>query len=358
MSGVSEATREGEARRESEAPPVRPITHGRIVDAGLLLVALVGLGVATLVAVRQPLWGGDYVAIWGLKAKAILRSGSLLSVFRVDPTGLASHPEYPLAWPLVLAGTATLARGWDDLVLTLLRPPLVLLAALLAARATRAPLTYRLLTAAVLTLLPYYGVSTYVGYAEALLLVFLLAALVESDRLETAGAPALFAVALGLAAFTKQEGALAGALAALLAFAAGRRRAGLLAGLAVAAAVVPWQLAVRAATGDGAKDFAFHLDLGRLATGLAVLGREVLPSLGWVAGAGLLLALAPATRRRRRGLLLGLLLYAAALVSSLLFSRLDPTFHVTTTWDRLAFVMAGLLVPVLSEAVSEARGGG
>ena len=72
--------------------------------AALLLAA--GFASATLLAVRQPLSLGDYLAVWGLKARALHATGDLASAFRVDPTGEFSHPEYPLLWPALLAGTA------------------------------------------------------------------------------------------------------------------------------------------------------------------------------------------------------------------------------------------------------------
>ena len=126
---------------------------------------------------REPFALNDYEAIWGIKARALHRVGSLASLFRVDPDGAFSHPEYPPLWPLLLT-VATRARlPYDDLVATPLWPLLTLAASLLAVRAARAsgvPFPFALLAGAAVSLLPYW--RTYPGYAEGLLIVFVLGA--------------------------------------------------------------------------------------------------------------------------------------------------------------------------------------
>jgi len=131
------------------------MTRRFLTSAAALLLAL-GFALATFLSVRQPLSLGDYLAVWGLKARAIHASGELSAVFRVDPTGEFSHPEYPPLWPLVLAGTAKLCGRYDELLLTLLRPLLLAAAAALTFARTHASLPWRLLAAASLTLLPYF----------------------------------------------------------------------------------------------------------------------------------------------------------------------------------------------------------
>ena len=197
---------------------------------------------------REPFALNDYAAIWGLKARALHRSGALASLFRVDPAGAFSHPEYPPLWPLLLT-LATRARlPYDDLVATPLWPLLALAASLLAVRAARAwnvPLPFALLSGAAVSLLPYW--RTYPGYAEGLLLVFVLAAAGEAHRAgENAAATARFSTFLTLAAWTKPEGIVA-ALAAAAVLALGRRfRAALLVALsALLFAALPWALVVR-----------------------------------------------------------------------------------------------------------------
>ncbi|MCM3874782.1 MAG: hypothetical protein NEA02_00030, partial [Thermoanaerobaculia bacterium] len=104
-----------------------------VLGAALLLLAL-GVFTAGVVAMREPFALNDYAAIWGLKARALYRSGSLAALFRVDPDGSFSHPEYPPLWPLLLT-VATRARlPFDDLVATPLWPLLAAAASLLAVR--------------------------------------------------------------------------------------------------------------------------------------------------------------------------------------------------------------------------------
>ena len=219
----------------------------RLFTAGAALLLALGFASATFLAVRQPLSLGDYLAVWGLKARAIHASGDLAAVFRVDPAGEFSHPEYPPLWPLVLAGSARLLGRYDELLLTLLRPLLLALAACLTIARTRAPLPWRLLASATLTLLPYFQTAAYTGYAEALLLVLVLAALL-----------------LALAALTKQEGVFVLLVVAAL-LSAGRRfrDAAVVAGTGLGLGVVPWAL-YRAAHGvSGLADFRFEA-FGRL----------------------------------------------------------------------------------------------
>jgi hypothetical protein len=215
----------------------------RLAAAALVTPALAGVLACALVALRQPASGGDYAAIWGLKARALARSGSLSAVVRVDPTSLASHPEYPPLWPVLLALFSSPAGRYDDLVVTLLWPLLCAASALLCFRATRAATPWRALAASVVALLPFWRVPLTVGYADALLVVLLLAALVSVDTPREG--PALFGLFF-LAALTKQEGTLA-ALVAVLLVAVSRRTRSAALGLAGALlGAVPWALWVSA----------------------------------------------------------------------------------------------------------------
>ncbi len=321
-----------------------------------ILTAAAVLSVA-LVAVRQPFGPGDYVAVWGLKARALERTGDVAALFRIDPTGAASHPEYPPLWSVVLASFSHLFGGrYDDLVVTLLWPLLALAAALLAARATAAPPWGRALAAATVALLPYWKID--LGYAEGLLAVLLLAALGEVPRLGSSRfAPFRLALFLTLAAWTKQEGAVAAAVVAGLLVLSRQVRAGVLVAVSTGLlAILPWRLVVgRFDPGARLPVFALSsFSLSSLATaGRTLFHDAILPQAPWLLGGVLLLGLAPATLHRRRAVLAGVGLYAAALVLSFAFTRLDPAWHVFWSWDRLAFVIAALLVPVLAEAVAE-----
>jgi hypothetical protein len=308
------------------------VTRRLFVAIAALLLAL-GFVSATFLALRQPLSLGDYLAVWGLKARAVHASGELSAVFRVDPAGEFSHPEYPPLWPLLLAGTATLLGRYDELLLTLLRPFLLALAAGLTFARTRAPLPWRLLAAASLTLLPYFQTAAYAGYAETLLLVLVLAALLLLEsRVPTPVTPVAAGLLLALASLTKQEGTFVLLVAAgLLAVARRRRDAAIVGGLGLGLGVVPWSL-YRASHGvSGLADFGpGAFDAGKPFVALQAL-RDIalLPGLPWLLGAALLLALAPAVRRERGALLGGAavfvaLLPVAALLPALFEAAAEP----------------------------------
>lgn len=339
----------------------RPFAFAFVLAFALLLGA--GLALASFAALRQPLSLGDYHSIWGLKARALYRSGELASILRVDPSGEFSHPGYPLLWPLLLSGMARALGRYDELLLALLRPLLLAAAAAFAYRATRAPRPFRLGAAAGLVLLPYFQSPAYAGYAEGLLLVFVLAALGELPRLDEGLAPRLrLGLFLALAAATKNEGALLAAVAGLLLLAAKRGRAGSWAlGAPLLLAVGPWALwqAAHGAPHALADHAISAFDPARAARAAAVLLEVgIAPNAGWIAGVALVLALSPAVARRRRGVLAAAALYSGALLASFAFSVPEPAWLVTWTWDRLALVPVALLLPVLAECGAAACAGG
>jgi hypothetical protein len=326
-----------------------------VVSSLALALLLFGVLTAALVAMREPFAWNDYTAIWGLKAKALFRSGTLEAFFRVDPAGTFSHPEYPPLWPIALALASAPAHRWDDLAVTPLWPALVALAAVLAVRSARAAGPWALLAGAAVSLLPYW--RRYPGYAEGLLVVFVLAALAQTRRFdEEPGAAVRMAIFLSLAAWTKPEGLVAALAGAVVLALARRARAALLVSLsAVLFAAVPWALVVsRLAPARPPTDFALaSFSVANLAGALAALATEAAPHAGWAAAAAFLLALAPGTRRARRPVLVWCGLYAAALAGSFAFTRLSPAWHVRWSWDRLAFIPLAVLLPVLAEALAE-----
>lgn len=325
------------------------------VAAALLLV--LGFASAAFLAVRQPLSLGDYLAIWGLKARAIHASGELSATFRVDPAAEYSHPEYPPLWPLLLAGAAQLFGRYDELLLTLLRPLLLVLAAGLTFLRTRAPLPWRLLAAGALTLLPYFQTAAYTGYAEALLLVFVLAALYLLERPSPGPfTPAAAGLLLACASLTKQEGGVVLlVVVALLAAVRLFRGAVITGGIGLGLGVLPWSV-YRAAHGiSGLADFGLDaLDAEKPLRALATLGGLALPSvLFWLLGAALLFTFAPVSRRLRLPLLAGAAAYSTLLLLSFAFARPDVAWLVTWSWDRLALLPVAALLPAIFEAAAE-----
>lgn len=333
----------------------------RLAAAVLVTLVVIGLAQVALVSARFPWSGGDFVSDWGLKARALYRSGDLDSFFRVDPKNVFAHPEYPPLWPFLLALVAKLTNGWEPLHFWFLWPLLCLAAAALTMRAIHAPRLFQLAAASFAVWLPYYRTPLYCGYAEALLLVFILGAASEVERL---GDDVDIKRALPLAAFlvlaaaTKNEGLVfAGAICAVLLLEKRTRRAAIVSGLAVLLLVeLPWTIFVKLNGPEiRLKDFSLKaFDPERLVTAAAYLLREaVLPGAAWLAGAAWLLFVAKETRRRRRRWLLVAALHVAALFGSLAFSVWDPEWHLRWTWDRLALVPIAILIPVLAEAVAE-----
>jgi hypothetical protein len=326
----------------------------------LVLAAAWGVFLAGVVAVRQPLGPGDYVAIWGLKARALSRSGDLTALFRVDPAGAFSHPEYPPLWPALLALESRFVAGrYDDLAAGLLWPLLALAAALLAARATEGPPWAKAGAAAAVALLPYW--RAWPGYAEGLLAVFLIGAIGESSRLaRSRAAPVRLALFLVLACWTKQEGTIAAALLVTGLILAGRRREGVLAAVScLVFSLGPWLIFLSVkGPGLARADYAFSAFApGKVVSAAEALIRlAILPNFGWILGGALVLAVAPGVRLRRRGGLLGAAAFGALLLAAFAFTKLDPFWLVVWTWDRLAFLLAVVLVPLLAECVAEPFG--
>jgi hypothetical protein len=334
----------------------------RVLLAAAALLLAFGVCTAAVVAMREPFALNDYAAIWGLKARALYRTGSLASLFRVDPDGAFSHPEYPPLWPLVLTAATRARLPYDDLVATPLWPALVLAASLLAVRAARSRRVawpFALLAGAAVSLLPYW--RRYPGYAEGLLLVLVLAAAGEAARAgEDSGAAARLSIFLTLAAWTKPEGLVAALAAAVVLAAVRRGRAALVVGLsALLFAALPWVWLVgRLDPGLPRTDFALAaFSPAKVGTVLATLASEAAPAGGLVlAGAGLLF-LAPETLRRRRALLAWAAVYSCVLFGSFAFSRLDAAWHVRWSWDRILVVPLAVLIPALGEALEECATG-
>jgi hypothetical protein len=177
---------------------------------GITLAA--GVLLYLLRAMTEPMWSNDFLAIWGLKGKVIFQAGRLAEwPFRSADAGF-SHPEYPLALPLVYAGFSALLGRWDDHAMALLFPAFQ--AATLAVlfgwlRRRRIETSVAIGAAAVVALFEplYSGFLT--GMAEVPLSgALLLLATSWSDALDEtdAGAVRRVAVASVLVASLKNEG--------------------------------------------------------------------------------------------------------------------------------------------------------
>ncbi len=90
----------------------------------LVLTAVAGFGwlLFLVAAVAEPMWSTDFLAIWGMKGKAMYLAGSLPGRLFQDPALYWSHREYPLLVPLCLASIARLAGAWNDQALAIVFP--------------------------------------------------------------------------------------------------------------------------------------------------------------------------------------------------------------------------------------------
>ena len=314
------------------------------------LVAVAGAGVLVyaVVALTEPMWSNDYVAIWGFKGKTIHGAVGVPSRFFEDPSLGFSHPEYPLGLPFLYAGVAFLTGGWDDHAMALLFP-LFQVATLLALsgwlRRRGASAETALLAAAILAgFEPLY--SAYMtGMADVpLSLGLLLFGTALADALEgEPGALRRLATASALIAATKNEGlffAAAGCALALLVGGARRWRVALAAlptALAIHALHVAWRGRMPL------RDFSLAaFSPARLATALAAAAR--LPgAYGWAALA-LLAALVLLGRPAAEGDRL-LVLGACGFVAYLLlpaFAVRGPEWLVATALPRTTAGLAPL----------------
>lgn len=213
----------------------------------LLGVAAAGVALYALRALAEPMWANDFLAIWGLKAKAIFLSGGVPPWLQDSRVAGFSHPEYPLGLPLLFAGLSTAAGRWDDHAMALLYPALQIatlaaLAGWLRRRGASRLVAYG--TAAVVSLFePLYS-AFLTGMAEvpvSAALLLLGCALCDALDGTDPGAGRRLAAASLFAAAMKNEGSFCAAAAGAAALWAGVRVPGLRsrAWRAAAAAIAP-----------------------------------------------------------------------------------------------------------------------
>ena len=193
-------------------------------------------GLAALLALGQALepqsaWSHwDAWAVWDFKARALLEFHGRIGAWLRDPGYAFTHPEYPLAWPAMLAVPGWLAGGFDPRWARLVSVPFAialppLLAGLLADLGVRRG---RWLIAGAVACLPRVLEQSANGYADWPLAVVETAALRLVVRAVRGDAPGILpacgaALLAGLAANLKNEGLVfAVAILAVLALAVRR----------------------------------------------------------------------------------------------------------------------------------------
>ncbi|MEP6767418.1 MAG: hypothetical protein ABJC61_02025 [Acidobacteriota bacterium] len=364
----------GRRSRRSLTPPTRP--RGPLDPMAIFAGSVAALAfLAFLVpAVAEPMWSTDFLAIWGMKGKAMSLAGSLPGRIFHDPALYWSHREYPLLVPLCLAAIAGLAGGWNDQALAILFPAvelstLVLLYGFLRRR-TGSPRAGAVAAALAALCFPLYH-PVNAGTAEIpFAFGAVLAACATLDALSGPSGAAygrLFAAAL-FCAGAKQEGTLFAFLLAGALLLASRMRGKALAlawrsaGVLVLVPAMHWVL-LRALRGSQSRrDFDFHLfapagwpelaeRFASVASRMALReGREALVAL--VAIALFLLV----TRRSLADLLLPVLaaqigFYAVAFS----VSSFDPMYAVDGAFRRIATTLFPALSLVLASRLATAK---
>jgi hypothetical protein len=327
--------------------------NGRVV---LLLraVVVVGILVYLLRALTEPMWSNDFIAIWGLKGKAIYIAREIPRHLVEDPSFGFSHPEYPIGLPFLYAGASFLVGQWDDHAMALLFPifqvaTLLALAGWLRRRGASSRVAWTA-TALLACFEPLYS-AFLTGMAEIpLSLGLLLFGASFADALEgEPGALRRLAMASALITATKNEGlffATAGCGAALL-FGTRRRWKAALAALPTALLVHGAHLAWRGQL--PLRDFAFDsFSPARLGEALVAAAR--LPGLGGWVELLMLVALVALGARVPEGRWM-LALGVCALVAYLLlpvFGVRGPKWLVETSLPRTSAGLAPLAAAAIA----------
>jgi hypothetical protein len=170
-------------------------------------------GIFCVLALSEPMWSTDYLAIWGMKGKTIYLTESLPGRLFHDPALAWANPEYPLLVSLSLAVLAFFSGTWDGQALALLFPvcELATLAVLWAFLSRRVSAVAGGVAAALASLCFFLYQAANAGTAEVpLALGVVLASSAVLDFLDADSGPvrARLAIAALFCASLKQEGAL------------------------------------------------------------------------------------------------------------------------------------------------------
>ncbi len=364
--GLALAARRGAGASVGEAATAAawPRGHGLLAGAASLL----GVGAALLFALQalaSPHGAWDAWAIWNLRARFLVRGGA---EWRdgLSPLLGWSHPDYPLLLP------AAVARLWIYAGRESLLAPILVAAVFTAATVGLAAFTvarlkgpHQALVAGIILLgtpfLPLHGAAQYADVPLAFFVLAPLALLALLGREPTpTGLASLAGLALGLAAWTKNEGhlvllaVLAGRALAVLRFrgfgAWRAETAAVLTGLApVLLLLADFRLRLAPASGPLAgQSLALIagglLDRARWATVAAAFGREVLGWGGWIgSGAAWLVLYAaalgievdPRDRPAVAGSAVALALVAAGYVLVYVITPAPLDWHLRTSLPRL-----------------------
>ena len=345
----------------------RTDASGRTEPLVLLLLAAAGAAwlLFCLLAMAEPMWATDYLAIWGLKGKTIYEVQALSSRLFRDSALYWAHREYPLLVPLTLASLAGMAGEWNDQALALLFPALSLATlaltyGFLSRRVSRiAGAAATLLTALCFRLYsPVNAGTAEVPFAlGAVLAACAFLDLLENNSAEVRGRLALAAL---FCASTKQEGTLWIALLGVaFLFTRGIRGWKRVEWKAIAALAAPpalhWMLLFLLRGRQSRRDFDFHFfepgHAGELLSRFAAVCVRV-ATIEMREAALPLTAILLYLLVTRRGLADVLL---PALAAQILFyclafsvSSFDPMYAVDGAFRRIAMTLFPVLTLVLA----------
>jgi len=323
----------------------------------LLAIPLIPLLGYALYATLAPPPEFDYLADWGLKARAFfeIRGIDWQLLGRAIPRD--THPDYPLLLPLIYDVIAVVRNGWSDAHLGIVH--VVFAAALLlvihgaAIEETRSRIAAAFITFALVPL----AATPWIGMAEGPFIAYGTAALLVIRR----GDLTIGAILLGLAASTKNEGLTLIAAAAIGLLCAGRKRDVIRLWPAVAIPM-PW-LIVRSlydlptdiVTGSVFDRVAAHLRDPRpliAALSSVSLGKP----LFWIALAAGIVIAARMLVTRERFILVALVIQFGCYVAAYVASPYDIAWHVTYSWERLVAHLTPALTYVVLVSLIGPRG--
>jgi hypothetical protein len=234
--------------------PVRPRSRlAWLLLAGTVVLLLI---VATAALRDRLLWDGW--AFWTLKAHALLLHGTLPPAL-LDPAGpyYWTHPEYPLAHPLVHWWLFSHAGGFSPAVASFMGAVWLAFLPLLLWHGLERTAGERWAAATAFSATAFWPIAFQAtgGYAEIILILCILGAVIELERGiggERGGSAGRFALFLALAALSKNEGLALAVAATPLALihlwrSGARRRAPSLWLLLPFMLLAPWFVFTRAA---------------------------------------------------------------------------------------------------------------
>jgi hypothetical protein len=325
------------------------------------VISLAALSV-TFQTLCEPLRAYDFLAIWGLKARTMFLEGGLTHTLLTAPALDFSHREYPLGWPLKLAGASLFAGEWDEQALGIL-PLANFLACLLLVLGTVRRLTGNrscaLFSAAFSATLAPLWTSAFSGMADAPLAAAIFASVsLLDEHLNGMGEAAAAGCLVAIPGWTKTEGLIAVAYVIAAALWKRRERLDREVGLFCLLAAVPavlWALRVQLSGLRLHRDLASGLPddlLARAGETLRFLAtRVVWPSLPLLM-AGLILVVPAFWRKRFPREAVFYAIWAAAVSGAIAMSRLPLTFHLPSALPRLLSLPLPLLGVPMAETLA------